>query len=853
MAVAVIDEDDDENVLKQLDEPVSEIKDVDTAKIRISALTEDKQRKTDYQERLERKLLTLDTMLAQQRDEVESLQRTLHLERQKDAADADSRKIERSQKTAKQEDRIRDTLSDVLYRKLPPLPGKKHQTFELDTVLISFIRPNDNMRYNLPFRVDNLTTLKHLRDDACKYWGVSTEDFILKTMGNSKCQNEIMVQDCFKQGEIAQLRLEVKTKEQTSVTEAEYKAIAPKNKKGRGRASKDKADLGVESVMKFSDRYGSTLKKMGGIYFLLKLRDLKPSEHCSKIKPRDCFIYFFLAVLTFIIYYVQRLPGETYWLLKGIDHSLFVSVPRTNVDPTIATSANVPAFPDLQTHDDVWDWFQITLPHVLWRNATWTDQSIASYNSMKGYVNIRQKTLKEANPDWQHCEKFKNAVTSIPGARCPSLKMTDDDELTSDSHFEGLKRYWDYHLNADRDTDFIRGPAKPWQFVSAEDNTKNHDIGRVHGNLQVYDAGGYSVEYRTAIPKKAAAENKEFYLKDMRELRQKHWINNVTTRAVFVSFNIYNYHYDCWVSVDLTLEMPPSGRVVPSYEIRQFIPNLFETTNEYMVTYIIFLRMIIAGYIVLVVGFSEIRHKTRNQKAGYQYYTSVNGVCDVIISLCIAATIVIRFAKFNTDRTADLILAMDDSGKSVGFKSFADIARDYEWLFILEGIIFSITMFRLISLFRINRTIYLLWHTLGMTLMQGLYLCLLFVPTVWFFTICAHRIWGRESEKFESLSMSFLSVYHMSKGALNVNEIVKLDTILAGLFYLMLYIFVTFLLLTGFAAVFVESYYIVQLTQASQGEAFGFDRWKNWFVHPVILSLFHFAIGGSANQSQGMQ
>jgi hypothetical protein len=862
MAVAPIDEDDDENVLKLLDAPAGSIQDLETAKGRIGALLEDQQRKTDYQNRLEKKLLTLDTALSQQRDEVESLQRTLELEKRKDNADEESRRTERLQKTRKQEERIRNDLSDVLYRKLPPRPGKKNQVFELDTVLISFIRPNDNIRYNLPFRVDKETTLKQLRDDACKYWDVSTEDFILKTMGNSKCQNEILVNQCFKQGEIAQLRLEFKNKEQTSVTEAEYKAIAPRNNRGRGRSNK-KADMGVDTVLKFADKYASSLKKMGGVYFLLKLRDSKPSEHCNKIKPRDIFIYAFLAVLTVFIYSAQNPSGEKYWLLQGASSIIGVSVPKISSDANAQTSASVPAFTEIKTYDDVWDWLEYSLPHVLWRNGTSTDQHIATYNMLVGYVNIRHKTLAAPNPAHAHCDRFKGTIESLTGAVCPKMFIDKENEQVcsgiecigtgNSDHYAGIQRDWEFKRSDQKDTDFIRGPANPYDFVSAEDNSKKHGIGKVHGHLQVYDAGGYSAEYKAAVPELVQAENVEFYRKDMAYLRVKNWIDKLHTRAVFISMSFYNYHYDMWVALDLTLELPPSGLVVPSYEIRPFIPNLFETSTEYAITYILFFRLIIAGYIVVVVGLNEMSHKTKNQKAGYQYYISPNGICDVVISVCIIASIVTRFARFSNKRTSEEILLLTDVDKSYGYKSYSDLARDYEWLFIMEGIIFSAAMFRMVTLFRINRTVYLLWHTLGKTMKQGLYLCLLFVPTFWFFTMCGHSIWGSKLENFRTLSRSFITVFHMTRGSFNIADLVSMDTVMAVGYYLLLYIFVTFLLVTGFATVFIEAYYVVHLTSFSSGEAFSAERWKNWFIHPALLSCFHYAMTGSVSSSDKEQ
>jgi hypothetical protein len=448
MALARMDEDDEENVLKMLDMPVSMIPDVETAKKLINLHNDDKKRNSDYKRRLERKLLTIDTNVAQQRDEVESLQRTLQLELSKDSADASSRQIEKTQKTQKQEERIRSSFSDILYRKAPPPAGnkKKNQVFELDTVLISFIRPNDNIRYNLPFRVDNQTTLKHLRNDACKYWDVSTEDFILKTMGNSKCQNEIMVQDCFKQGEIAQLRLEFKNKEQSSVTEAEYKAITPKNKKGRG-SSRQAQDKQQADVRQFNNRYDKTLKQMGGIYFLLKLRDLKPSEHVSKIKPRDFFVFGALAVMTFYLYYLQRPPGEQYWLVNGIENNFMHSFkkPASNINRDVDTQEFVPSFSDLKNYEDVWDWLQISLPHILWHNTSFAGSQLSAYNSLKGYVNIRQKILKEPSPAWQSCEDAQSAfqtriINSATGANytlegkgaiCPDAQIHEAGEMVS--------------------------------------------------------------------------------------------------------------------------------------------------------------------------------------------------------------------------------------------------------------------------------------------------------------------------------------------------------------------------------------------------------------------------------------
>jgi len=294
--------------------------------------------------------------------------------------------------------------------------------------------------------------------------------------------------------------------------------------------------------------------------------------------------------------------------------------------------------------------------------------------------------------------------------------------------------------------------------------------------------------------------------------------------------------------------MPPSGQIVPTAKIVPFIPNLWETTGEYTQAYALILRVFIGGYIAFVVAPNEMRHKTRNQKAGYKYFTSLNGFCDVILVVGVIVALLLRFIMFKDYKTQDLMVALDDADKTVGYLQFQSLALAYEWLFIIEGFIFCFTMYRMIALFRLNRTLYLLWHTIGKMCMEtGFHLCLLFLPTFWFFTIAAHRIWGTQLLQFESLQSSFVSVYYMTKGDLDISLIVSLDTILAAIYYSMLYIFVTFLLVTGFAMVFIDAYYVVQLTATSQGQHWNFDKWKQWLIHPMFLSCLHYATSGSSS------
>lgn len=376
-----VEDDDDDNEKGLEDDPDAiETREEGQAKIRL--LLQERQRKEDYMKRLEKKLRALDAELAERREKVENTQRTLEIERNKPKQEAESRKREKESKVHNQKERVRDLLGDVLYSK--PKPKADAKEFELDTVQISFIRPGEQMRYPLAYRVDNNTAIRQLTSDVCKYWGVSDEEFILKTMNNCKCQNDILVKDCFKQGEIAQLLLVRKNMKNMIVAESELKAIQPKGQTKRKKAGGLKIDQDrVDAVGRMSSNFDAKLKEMAGIYMLLKLRDLKPSEHANKIKLRDILLFSILAILTYMSYESRRPASQEYFMVESVKSEMLPS--RT--DPDRGMSA--PAFEDITTTEEVWQYLTVTMPLSLFSNSS----VLRQYNSLMGYVQLRQQSV----------------------------------------------------------------------------------------------------------------------------------------------------------------------------------------------------------------------------------------------------------------------------------------------------------------------------------------------------------------------------------------------------------------------------------------------------------------------------
>mmetsp|Transcript_55600 Transcript_55600/g.120028 ORF Transcript_55600/g.120028 Transcript_55600/m.120028 type:complete len:850 (-) Transcript_55600:55-2604(-) len=838
--MSLLQAEEDEEGEAALDEPVALVTNLEKARQRIIELLNVKQRESDYQKRLERKLGKLDADLAQKREEVESLQRTLRLAKNKKREQLESDQKEHGQKAEAQAERIRDQLSEVLYRK-PPSLDKQKESFQMDTVLVSFIRPNESIRYNLTFRINNDTTIFELRDEVCKYWGVNVEDYILKTMANSKCQRELKVKDCFKQGEIAQLRLEVKRRELAEVTEAELKAIQAKKPLPRTRGQRVAYNKdGVERIQKFTDNYASQLKKMGGIYFLLKRRDSKPSEHSNKIKLRDFIVYIALAVLTFYTYTMRRPQMMAYWQVKGIEDALLVEVNDPNPPPD-AYWSHVPKFTDVSTRDEVWWWLSVSLPAIIWNDA---NLSLRTYNLMAGYVSIRTQRVRGPCLDcelWATCdddnEQLLNLVKALPGATCLPVNVDDDTQETANDL--NLKAYWDYVTSVNRTDQPIRGPALPWKWVSDEVN-REKGMGTIEGKFASYDASGYSAEYRMVIVDPVLELWK--YDEDMLALRDNYSFIDARTRFVAVSFTTYNFQYDLWTAIDLIFEMTPGGGVIPSYTVRPFSPTFGETTGELMNSYLDVGRLIIGVYIFVFIGIAERKHKQKNHKAGFLYHTSLNGLTDLGIVACITIVVIYRIIKFSyetNERMSEVVDRVIPGRPPRGFTSSMHLASVYETLFVLEGVAFLLIMYRLLSLLRLNHTVYLLWHTLGEALKAFAFFVAMFLPALVAFVLLAKSVWGGYLEKYRTFSLTSLQIYKLMRGQMNTRELQQWNSFWSTFLAIVFFVVITFLLLNVFTAIFVDAYYVVKLTSHPPPEKWDAQRLYTWAMPALFISVIN--------------
>jgi len=814
--------------------------DLEEVKKKYDKLKREKREDELYVKNLQKKLDRLRTDLDARTEAVEDAQRTLAIEENKKDDEEQSRRRERSVKAIAQEDRIRECLSEVLYAK--PSSREDANIYELDTVVVSYIpaREGRTVRYNLAFRVDGNshdkdrnTSVRELRASACRYWNAHEEDYVLKTMAGNKCQDDIKVSDCFRQGELAQLRLEPKDCDPIEKpTDDEWKAVMGRGKKPPRKGNKknnDTFDVSVvEQARKQQDSRDSDMKMLGGTYFLLKKRESKATEHRSKIMIRDMIMYGILLFLTFYSYLLRRPASDSYWCRKGFEDYLS----RQSVTNENKT---VPRFRDLEHHEEVYDWLQYTFVDIFYGSQT---PLLGDFNALLGYVAIRVQNVRHPNDQFWGCSENRELVDQLSalGAHCKPNYVNEESQQTGT--YADLRSYWDNVTAkaAGKKTSQLRGHTDPYTWRSAELNFDNHSILSYSGHLQTYDASGYMAEYRMNLASRAVPATD--FREDLARFRTYGWLAS-NTRALFLSFTAYNFDYDLWVWASLHFELPDSGVVIKEMKLVPFQPQMMETRAELQETYMDYARVAIALAILILVGQNERHHKIKHQEAGCWYHVSLNGICDIGIVLCIFIGTIWRRTLQGGRSTATWIerVADEEPGRmgELGFYSMESMADQYQRVMVTEGLLMVFIMYRMISFFRINRIIYLLWHSLGLAWKGMIFFSFLLLPTICGFTYLLHIVYGPYTPKYASLPSTLLAVYQMTDGAIDIRPLVQQEKLWALIILILFYVVVKLILGAVFATLVIDGYYVAHLVDGGPGEKF---RWRKWAVPNVVWSIF---------------
>jgi len=544
------------------------------------------------------------------------------------------------------------------------------------------------------------------------------------------------------------------------------------------------------------------LAQFPGGYWLLKFQESPPTDFTRKIRPSILIVYLLMVVTTTYSLFFHREGENAYWCLEG------TRIIFTGADYEDGVKT-VPAFRDVNTIEtELWPWLE-ALPDRLGRKtAEGRVPSYALHNIPLGSVRIRQQRARRIP-----CSRKE--ITEALNMTCSEL-WPPKEKATITS----IKNKW-----ANRGT---RGGRLPYEYSSEKEPIITGSLGR-------YEGDGYMVDYNlsTGDVQETYSQMKE----DLSWLKENGWLDLHYTRSVVISFTVFNVHYDMWQSVDFLFEIPPNGGEIWKFaNIIPFRPGLNETGAEMFFNKLDYLRIILSLFLLLIIRI-EISHKVENQKAGIRYFTTLNGITDVGVFTCVWAVTIIRMIHFNppgaSDQTRQAIIETTDK-----FKSWTTIANLYNEIIILEGVLFFLTMCRILSFIRLGRHMYLYWHFLGRALHELAFLSILLVPAFCGFVMMTSNIFANYVQGYDNSGQTVMSLLSAVKGDFDLESLFRHDRLWTLIFCIAFFFFVPFLMMNTFVVIMIDAYYTIQLTEGGDPREYRWNRyqWMRWLFPNLVIN-----------------
>jgi len=615
-----------------------------------------------------------------------------------------------------------------------PAEVERVEQTQVDTVLIThWRRSGSEQKFHLSYRVSASTMVRDLREDACRYWGISREQYVLWTLGNEKLQADLLIRKCFKPGEPAHLILAPKVPKNVlapqNVQEAICAKIGPKSRalRKKTRSSVQNSEVRQGAASTEPDNFYEQMAQAPGLFDFMTQRDRRVVSHLPRIRFCSLCIYALLLVLTCLSIAAYKPKGQEYLSSLGV---------------TTSVSGVGEEFQGIRDSDAAWSWLTHTVSSQLLRNTS----SLRMSNYLPGWLRVSMQQVKPAS----HAECMQHGLPEE--VKCFSEFYTQSSADKTD--LKDIQSYWSGVVGLDgRSNDTV-----PWKFMT-EQEANHQRVGSEVGQYQRYDPSGYAVEYNLQHSNLTAVY--EAFVADMTTLRNASWISR-RTRAVHVTFLAYNPTYDYWMPSRYMLEFPVSGVVQPSSHVQLF-RSVFHQF-KFMGMSQLMLDMVRVALVVLVMLYQvtfETRFEWKQSGKAWRYFLGPRGLADLGIIGIFTAIFFDRYLHDFRSHISTVGLAAEAS-KGYSVESWhADI---YRLNSVFEAALLCLVVWRLLSFMKVNRHIFLIWQTLSSSLRKFVRYLTVFLPVLAGFILLAHTYWRPHLAEFQTLPSSATSVLMMLLG-----------------------------------------------------------------------------------------
>ncbi|KAK9506872.1 hypothetical protein O3M35_008727 [Rhynocoris fuscipes] len=307
------------------------------------------------------------------------------------------------------------------------------------------------------------------------------------------------------------------------------------------------------------------------------------------------------------------------------------------------------------------------------------------------------------------------------------------------------------------------------------------------GKISYYTSNGYYFDMHK--------DYKEFNDLIM-DLKKQLWIDR-GTRVVFIDFVLYTPDANLLSAVELMLEMPPGGGVIPTAKCHPIKLFWFMYTDETIIFFIVAITMVTFLIYFILILLLDLKH------IGPSHLLTFWGILDLIIIICFSALIYsYLYVKYVIYRDLPAFINIIDNHQHSSFDYFIMVYHTYKILLATMAILCCIKLLKFFAMFS---TVSMLFAAIGKCKVHLLTSSLMGIMLLMAFSLFAHFIFGTQVEEFSTLLSSIATLLHLRFSSVHYFEQMDQDRpILSGLFLLTFIFLFVIIFMTSFIAILVE-------------------------------------------------
>ncbi|KAG8250081.1 polycystic kidney disease 2-like 1 protein isoform X1 [Homalodisca vitripennis] len=479
-----------------------------------------------------------------------------------------------------------------------------------------------------------------------------------------------------------------------------------------------------------------------------------PREEYLVLCIREMLIYFIFIFVVALLAAGHRSKSEYY--LSRVMTKLFVETKFK----TLSTSEII-SYNDINTLEQTWEYFNYYLTNTYWDYwYSYTDRFFPVYDEDRGIF-------------------YENKLMGRPRLR--QLRVRNDScTVPEDFKLMFANCYAEYSSSSESTDTYGPANRSVWSFESAS-KLKSLPI---TGEISTYGGGGFSLDFSDTL---------ETTNNTIRELFQNLWLDR-GSRALILQFTTYNTNENIFFTLQLLLELPPTGGVLPYYKI-----HVGKFLRRDMWDFVL---LGFTGLFVLFVIMYTVEEVFEFLYFKWYYLSSFWNFLDLVILILSYITLGYFIYSFMVieDEIPKLIKITDNHA------CFDNVNNALNSYVTYLAILFFFAAIKVLKYMNFNHSMHQMQTTLSRATKDIACFSVIFFIVFITFAQLGHLLFGSQVQDFRSFVTSVFALLRTAVGDFDYHKIENVNHFLGPVYFFAYIFFIYFILVNMFLAIIIDTY-----------------------------------------------